>query len=254
MSLIWRYMKPYGKRIAGSMTLKTVGTLMELLIPYILEHMIDQVVPLGKLSRVLLWGCLMLIVAFLTRYFNVQANRTAVGVAADSIQSLRHDMFQKTLNLSGSQFDSFGLPTLTSRMTSDSYNVQDFMVSVQAMGIRSPITLIGGIAVTMIMDPVLSGILCILVPILGVVIFLVTRHGIPLYDKVQTSLDKVIRVMRENITGIRVVKALSKEQYEMNRFREANEDLTKKDIHASITMATPGPVMQLTLNIGLTLV
>ncbi|MCD7955461.1 MAG: ABC transporter ATP-binding protein/permease [Lachnospiraceae bacterium] len=254
MNLIIRYMKPHAKRIAGSMTLKLFGTLSELLIPYILEYMIDQIVPLGDVSRVLLWGVLMVAVAVICRSLNVAANRHAVAVAADSISTLRHDMFQKTMNLSGSQFDAFGLPTLTSRMTSDSYNVQDFMVSVQAMGIRSPITLIGGIVITMIMDPVLSGILCVLVPILGVVIYLVTRHGIPLYDKVQTSLDRVIRVMRENITGIRVVKALSKESYERNRFGEANSQLTNDDIRASITMATPGPLMQLTLNIGLTLV
>ncbi|MCD7764138.1 MAG: ABC transporter ATP-binding protein/permease [Lachnospiraceae bacterium] len=254
MNLIIRYMKPYAARIAGSMSFKFFGTISELLIPYILEYMIDQVVPLGDVARVLLWGALMIAVAAITRYLNVEANRKAVAIASESIGALRHDMFQKTLNLSGSQFDAFGLPTLTSRMTSDSYNVQDFMVSVQAMGVRSPITLIGGIVVTMIMDPVLSGILCVLVPILGVVIFLVTRHGIPLYDRVQTSLDRVIRVMRENITGIRVVKALSKEQYEIHRFQEANKKLTDDDIRASITMATPGPLMQLTLNIGLTLV
>ncbi len=254
MNLIIRYMKPYAARIAASMSFKLCGTITELLIPYILEYMIDQVVPLGDISRVLLWGILMIAVALITRFLNVKANRNAVAVASESIAVLRHDMFQKTLGLSGSQFDAFGLPTLTSRMTSDSYNVQDFMVDVQAIGIRAPIMLIGGIVVTMIMDPVLSGILCVLVPILGVVIFLVTRHGIPLYDRVQTSLDKVIRVMRENITGIRVVKALSKEQYEIGRFQEANKKLTEDDIRASITMATPGPLMQLTLNIGLTLV
>ncbi|MCC8050100.1 MAG: ABC transporter ATP-binding protein/permease [Clostridiales bacterium] len=254
MNLIIRYMKPYAARMAASMTFKFCGTISELLIPYILEYMIDQVVPLGDVSRVLLWGALMIAVAFITRFLNVKANRNAVAVASESISVLRHDMFQKTLTLSGSQFDAFGLPTLTSRMTSDSYNVQDFMVDVQAIGIRAPIMLIGGIVVTMIMDPVLSGILCVLVPILGVVIFLVTRHGIPLYDRVQTSLDKVIRVMRENITGIRVVKALSKEQYEINRFQEANKKLTEDDIRASVTMATPGPLMQLTLNVGLTLV
>jgi len=254
MNLILRYMKPHVRRITGGLMLKLFGTLSELLIPYILEYMIDQIVPLGDVTRVLFWGMLMILGALITRTFNVKANRLAVAVAADSICKLRHDMFQKTINLSGSQFDKFGLPTLTSRMTSDSYNVQDFMVSLQSMGIRSPITLIGGIIITMIMDPVLSGILCVLVPILGVVIYLVTRHGIPLYDKVQTSLDRVIRVMRENITGIRVVKALSKEQYEKKRFQEANSHLTNDDIRASITMATPSPLMQLTLNIGLTLV
>ncbi|MCD8341610.1 MAG: ABC transporter ATP-binding protein/permease [Clostridiales bacterium] len=254
MNLIFRYMKKQGKLIGVSMTLKTLGTLGELMIPYILEHIIDVVVPQGKESLVLLWGCCMVAAAVLVRTLNVRANRTAVFVGKDCIRSLRYDLFQKTINLSGAQFDRFGLPSLTSRMTSDSYNVQDFMVSVQAMGIRSPMMLLGGIVVTMVMDPALSGILCIMVPILGVTVFCITRYGIPLYTKVQTSVDRVVQVLRENITGIRVVKALSKEDYERARFRQANEQLTHNDVRASITMATPGPIMQMALNIGLTLV
>ncbi|MCD7856437.1 MAG: ABC transporter ATP-binding protein [Clostridiales bacterium] len=254
MNLIFRYMKKQGRRIGVSMTLKTLGTLGELMIPYILEHIIDVVVPQGRESLVLLWGCCMVAAAVLVRTLNVTANRTAVFVGKECIRSLRYDLFQKTINLSGAQFDRFGLPSLTSRMTSDSYNVQDFMVSVQAMGIRSPMMLLGGIVVTMVMDPALSGILCIMVPILGVTVFCITRYGIPLYTKVQTSVDRVVQVLRENITGIRVVKALSKEDYERARFRQANEQLTDNDVRASITMATPGPIMQLALNTGLTLV
>lgn len=254
MRLILHYMKRHWKRITSGVSLKTLAALGELAIPYILEHIIDDVVPTKKVFMVFAWGLAMIGAAFLVRTLNIQANHRAVATGRDCIQSLRYDLFQKTINLSGTQFDRFGLPSLTSRMTSDSYNVQNFIVSMQAMGIRAPVLLLGGIIVTMTMDPALSGILCIMVPVLGVIIYTVTRHGIPLYDKVQQGVDGIVRVMRENITGIRVVKALSKEEYEKKRFDDVNRDMTNADIRAGVTMAMPGPIMQLFLNIGLTLV
>ncbi|MBQ4563947.1 MAG: ABC transporter ATP-binding protein [Lachnospiraceae bacterium] len=254
MKTILQYMKAHWGRYTTNVLLKTLSTLTELTIPYILEHIIDHVVPTGNLKLVFAWGLCMIIAVIMVRTISVGANYRGVAVARDTIRTLRHDMFQKTINLSGNQFDSFGLPSLTSRMTSDSYNVQKFLESIQSIGIRAPIQLMGGIIITMIMDPVLSSILCVMVPVLGIIIFLVTRHGIPLYDKVQQSLDQVMRIMRENITGIRVVKALSKEEYEKNRFDTSNEEMAKRGLKAGMTMATPGPIMQMSLNIGLVLV
>ena len=254
MHLILHYMKEHWKRIGCGVSLKTLAALGELTIPYILEHIIDDVVPTKNVTMVFAWGIVMIGAAFLVRTLNIQANHRAAATGRDCIRSLRYDLFQKTVNLSGAQFDRFGLPSLTSRMTSDSYNVQNFIVSMQAMGIRAPILLLGGIIVTMTMDRALSGILCIMVPVLGVIIYAVTQHGIPLYDKVQRGVDGIVRVMRENITGIRVVKALSKEEYEKRRFDEANRLMTDADLKAGVTMAMPGPIMQLFLNIGLTLV
>ena len=254
MKLIFRYMKECWKRIITSVTCKSLGSLGELMIPYILEHIIDDVVPTKNVIMVFAWGLCMIGAAYFVRTINIKGNHVAISVGRDCIKKLRHDLYKKTIHLSGSQFDAFSLPSLTSRMTSDSYNVQNFMVVVQAMGIRAPVMLFGGILVAMTMDPALASILCIMVPILGTIIFVVTRHGIPLYDKVQRSMDQVVRVMRENITGIRVVKALSKEDYEKKRFEDANRTMTANDIRASITMASPGPIMQLFLNIGLTLV
>lgn len=254
MGLILHYMKKYRKRIAGGISLKTLASLGELMIPYILEHIIDDVVPTKNVLMVFAWGAAMVGAAFLVRTLNIWGNHRAVATGRDCILNLRRDLFHKTINLSGTQFDRFGLPSLTSRMTSDSYNVQNFIVSIQAMGIRAPVLLLGGVIVTMTMDPALSGILCVMVPVLGIIIYAVTRHGIPLYDRVQRGVDGIVRVMRENITGIRVVKALSKEDYEKKRFDRANRQMTSADIRAGITMAMPGPIMQLFLNIGLTLV
>ena len=254
MKLIFRYMKTFASAIILSMFLKLLATFFELVLPYILEHMIDDVVPSGNMNSVIFWGIAMIFTAVFCWLFNIFANHTAVRNAHLISYRVRKDLFDKTINLSGSQFDAFGLPSLTSRMTSDSYNVQSFAQSFQTLCVRAPIMLVGGIVVTMTIDPVLSMILCIMVPILLTVVFSVSRHGIPLYNKVQTRLDDVTRVLRENITGIRVIKALSKTEYETERFHDINQKMTDQDMSANTFMAIPGPSMQLSLNIGLSLV
>ncbi len=254
MKLIFRYMAPYAKAIAWGMAIKLMATMAELLLPYILEYIIDVTVPAGQLGPIFLWGAVMIAMAVAARQLNVTANCRAVENAHNVSYRMRQDLFVKTANLSGNQFDAYGLPSLISRMTSDSYNVQSCAQSLQTICVRAPIMLVGGILITLTMDPVLAGILCAMLPILLVVVFGVSRYGIPLYNKVQEALDDVVRVMRENITGIRVVKALSKEEYERRRFAACNDRMARSDIRASTVMALPGPFMQLCLNIGLTLV
>ena len=252
--LILHSMRKYSRKIACSMVIKLLGTVTELMIPYILAHLIDEVVPLGCMELVILWGSLMVLTALLTRQLNVCANRIAIDNAHNVSYDIRQALFTKTANLSGSQFDAFGLPSLISRMTSDSYNIQSCVQALQTLCVRMPMMLLGGIAVTLAMDPVLSSILCVIVPVLIVVILGVSRYGIPLYRRVQERLDEVVRTMREDIDGIRVVKALSKTEYEKNRFARNNDAMTRADIKASTIMAIPGPLMQMCLNIGLTLV
>lgn len=254
MKFIFSYLKKYRLMVVFAICIKLLGTIVELMIPYVLEHLIDKVAPQRNIVLVIFWGAVMVMLAILARQFNVKANRTAIGVAKESAYEIRRDLFWKTINLSGGQLDEIGLPSLNSRMTSDSYNVQSFIQSGQSMGIRAPIMLLGGIAITLTMDVGLALILCIMTPVLIVVIVFVSMKGIPLYEKVQQSLDGVVRVMRENITGIRVVKALSKEESEMDRFDRGNEEMTTNDIKAGIIMALPGPIMTFFLNIGLTLV
>lgn len=254
MKLITHYMGAYSGRIALSIFIKFLGSVTELAIPYILAHLIDEVVPLRSGALVALWGALMILTAVATRQFNVCANRIAVDNAHRVSYDVRQALFTKTANLSGTQFDAFGLPSLISRMTSDSYNVQTCVQSLQTMCTRIPILLFGGIAATMLMDPVLASILCVIVPVLLVVILTVSRYGIPLYHRVQDRLDDVVRTMREDITGIRVVKALSKTEYEKRRFAGVNDAMTRADVLASTVMAVPGPFMQMCLNTGLTIV
>lgn len=254
MKFILSYLKKYRKLVAAVMCIKLIGTLGELMLPYVLEHMIDDIVPKADIRLVFLWGAVMILLAVFVRQVNVKANRLSVRVAKESTYEIRRDLFWKSLNLSGGQLDEVGLPSLNSRMTSDSYNLQSFIQSGQSLGIRAPIMLLGGIGITLTMDVGLASILCIMTPVLIVVVVFVSMKGIPLYDKVQQSVDDVVRIMRENITGIRVVKALSKEDYEIRRFEKVNRQMVRNDRRASVVMALPGPIMTLFLNVGLTIV
>lgn len=254
MKFIFSYMKKYRWFIALTMLVKFLGTFSELLLPYVLEYMIDYVAPTRNVRNILLFGGLMLLIAVITRVLNAGANQMAVSTAKKSIYEMRQDLFTKTMNLSGEDADAIGLPSLISRMTSDSYNVQGFMQHAQTLGVRSPILLFGGIIVTLTMDRGLALILIIASPILFAFMFFIYRKGIPLYVKVQEKLDDVVRVMRENITGVRVVKALSKEAYEKRRYTKANEAMSQEELKASVVMSLPMPVMSLVMNICLSVV
>lgn len=254
MKFIWSYLKDFKKRLVVSVGLKTLAAFTELLIPYVLEHLVDDIAPTKDLGMVIFWGCVMLLLAVAVRVMNVEANRRAVKISSECAFSIRKDLFRSSLDLSGGQVDEFGLPSLTSRMTSDSYNVQNFLRSVQLMGVRAPIMLIGGIIITLTMDAGLAMILVILAPVMIACVVCISAKGMPLYSVVQQRLDTVVRVMRENITGIRVVKALSKEDYEKRRFGDANDAMSRDERKVGIIMALPGPLVTLALNLGLTLV
>ena len=255
MKLIWRYVRPYRRFILAVMLVKLLGTGTELLIPYVLEHLLDHVIPAAaSLWPVAAWGGVMLALTLVTRVLNITANRMSVKVAKNSTFAIRRDLFRTGLLLSGRQMDRIGLPSLISRMTSDTYNVQGFVRMIQTMGIRAPIMLLGGIAITLTMDTGLASILCIMAPVMIVLVTFVSWKGIPLFNEVQRRMDVLVRMMRENITGIRVVKALSKEPYEEKRYGEANARMARQEIKASVVMSLPGPIVTMFLNAGLTLV
>ncbi len=254
MKLIFQYMGRRIRRISLGMAVKTLAAFLELLIPYVLEYIIDQLAPKGQAGPVIGWGLAMAGLAWAVRWGNIFANQSAVYVSQDCTREIRQDLFQRTVTLSGAQADQFGLPSLISRMTSDSYNVQNFITSSQTVGVRAPIMLVGGVCVALTMDLALASILCVLAPVMTAIVIFVSRKGIPLYDRVQREVDEMTRVMRENVTGARVVKALRKEPYEERRFQAVNGRLTRSDLTASAVMAIPAPAVQMFMNLGLILV
>ncbi len=234
--------------------IKIIGTLLDLGLPWVLAYIIDEVIPYKKISYILLWGLVMILLSIGARTFNIKANRNASKVAKDAVKTLRHDLYKKIQSLSGAQIDYFTIPSLESRLTSDTYNIHSMISMVQRLGVRSPILLIGGIAITSTLEPVLTLVLVGIFPFLVLVVFYISKKGIPIYVQVQSSADSLIRVVRENISGIRVIKALSKTPYEKERFKKVNREVANKELKAGMTMAVTDPMMSLLLNLGLTLV
>ncbi len=224
---------------------------MELLIPYILSYIIDEVTPKNDISLVVKWGLVMIACAALVFICNVWANRVAAGVSRDTIEKLRYDLFHKISYLSSSQVDKFTIPSLVTRMTTDTYNLHRTLNMMQRMGVRAPILMLGGIVVTMLIDTHLSAILCILIPFMSILVAFISKKSIPLFAQSQRSADDMIRVVRENTTGVRVIKALSRAEHEMERYDMVNKKLNHDEMTATVTMATVSPVINLMLNTGL---
>ncbi|MBP3704754.1 MAG: ABC transporter ATP-binding protein [Clostridia bacterium] len=231
--------------------IKSIGTIVELIIPWILSYIIDELIPIGEIRPVVIWGMLMILCSMIGWAGNITANRMASSVARDFTREIRHDLFAKISYLSERQVDNLSIPSLISRMTSDTYVLHQTVGMIQRIGIRAPILLIGGIIVTLTLDPVLTLIMVATLPIVGVLTFYVSRKGVRLFKIVQRGVDELTRVVRENAVGVRVIKALSKSEYERGRFKKVNDDLTHKEQHAERTMALINPIMTLLLNAGI---
>lgn len=253
MLQILTYLKPRLRQMMLGLTIKFTGSIMDLCIPWILAYMIDHVVPMKQMSRIVLWGFIMILCAIIAVTNNIIANRMASRVARDSIREIRHDLFTKISYLSCKQVDEISIPSLVSRLTTDTYHVHQMLGMMQRMGVRAPILLIGGILITLTLDPVLTLVLIAVLPFIAYVVYSISRKGIPLFREVQRGVDDMIRIVRESASGIRVIKALSKVDYEKVHFDKANAEVVRREKKASLTMAISNPAMNFFLNVGLTL-
>lgn len=251
MKNLYTYLKPYRKRMALGLSIKVIGTVVELFLPLIMGYMIDVVAPTEKVWVLVLWGLGMLFLAVTAFVTNVIANRMASKVAKDTTYLLRNDLFAKTLSLSSRQVDEVSLPSLVSRLSNDTYNVHQMIGMMQRLGVRAPVLLIGGVALTFTIDPILALILLVTVPILTLIVIVVSKKGIRLYTDLQKSSDQMVRKVRDDYTGIRVIKALSKGDYEKQTFRQINHQVMKNEVKAGRTMGLTNPLMNAILNLGM---
>ena len=238
-------------RMCGGLTLKLLAAVSELFIPWILARIIDDVLPYGDARQVLLWGAGMVLCAVAAALCNIWANRTSAYVAGDATERIRRDLFTRTIRLSARDIDRFTIPSLISRLTSDTYEVQRMFGVMQRMGVRAPMMMLGGIAITLTLDPVLSLVMLAAMPPMAVITLLISRRGVRLFKAARRTGDDMLRVVRENVTGVRVVKALSKGEYEKRRFDAQNRRLTGSERAAGRTMAAVNPLMSIILNLAL---
>ncbi len=254
MRKIYPYIKPFMGYIALTLFIKIVASSADLLIPYFMEFILSKGAEAGDISKVYLYGGLMVICAVFGLAFNVLANRMSARSAGKITLSIRHDLFQKLMQLSARQMDTLTVSSAESRLTSDTYNINQMLARVQRIGIRAPILLIGGIVMMLIIDAGLAIVLLALLPIIALITYFVTKHSIPLYTKQQSTLDCIVRTVQENITGVRVIKALSKTEHEKKRFHKINAALTEIDEQAGTITSITTPATSLVLNLGLTIV
>ena len=254
MKHLMKYIGPYVGFIILTMFIKLMGAALELMIPYLMEIILDDMVPAREKTMIFVYGGGMLLCAVGCLGCNVLANRMSARSAGQITLKIRHDLFEKLENLSARQMDKLTVPSAESRLTSDTYNINQLLARMQRLGIRAPILLTGGIAMTLTMDATLALILIGMLPIIAVVVYLVTKYSVPLYTRQQSVLDSVVRTVQENITGIRVIKALSKTEYEKERFDTVNTELSEVDQKAGRVTSVTNPTSTLVLNLGLTLV
>ena len=245
------YLKPLRHRITVGISIKIVGTVAELIIPFLLSYILENVISDNDVKAILLFGALMALCAVVACIANIIANRMAAKTTMIFSTWMRRDLFSKTLNLSAASTDKFTIPSLEARITSDTYNVQNFIGMMQRMGIRAPILLLGGTAITLIMDRRLAIVMIATLPLIFAVVYSISRMGIPLYSNVQKSVDGMVRVVREDAQGIRVIKALSKVDYENARFDEANMKLRRGETKAGTIMGIVNPIMTMLMNMGI---
>ncbi len=248
------YLRPYYGRMLIGFIIKFFGTIMDLCLPWILAYMIDSIIPQRERGRIYLWGIVMLICSILALTLNVFANRMASKVARDTTETIRHDLFERILWLSNAKTDAFTKPSLISRLTTDTYNVHQMLGRVQRLGVRAPILVAGGILVTLTLDPVLTLVLISVMPLTMFVTYYFSKKSIPMYTDLQESIDKFVRMLREDIAGIRVIKALSKTGYEEEKYDALNKEVVTLEKKADITMAAVNPATNLFLNLGLVFV
>ncbi len=251
MKWVFKYLSELRSRIAVGITIKIIGTLAELMIPFLLSHILENVISSNDVKKILFFGALMAVCAVIACLGNIIANRMAAKTTMLFSTRMRKELFSKTLKLSARNTDKFTIPSLEARITSDTYNVQNFIGMMQRMGIRAPILLLGGTAITMIMDRKLALVMIATLPIIFIVVYGISRKGVPLYSTVQQSVDGMVRVVREDAQGIRVIKALSKVDYENDRYDKANMTLRRSETRAGVIMGVVNPIMTLLMNSGI---
>ena len=254
MKSIAKYIRPYVGIIILTMGIKLLASLAELWIPSLMEVMLRRDVLTANVNMAYFYGGLMILCAGGSLGLNILSNRLSAISSGKITLGIRHDLFEKLQSLSARQMDKITVASAESRLTSDTYNVNQMLARIQRMGIRAPSLLIGGVIMMFTMDTTLALILLALLPFIAVLVYFVTKFSVPLHTKQQSVLDKVVRVVQENITGIRVIKALSKTEHEKERFEGVNQELSDVGLKAGLITGVTNPVSSLIMRVGLTLV
>lgn len=249
MRKLFRYLTSYKLPIVFIVGFVFLQTLSELYLPTLMSDIIDNGVINQDIPYIWKIGAFMLLVTLVGTIAAIIASYYAARVAMSFGKDLRQRIFAHVENFSLHEFTEVGTASLITRTTNDVTQVQLVLNMILRMMIMAPLMAIGGIIMALSKNPGLSWVIIVAVPVLLLVIFLVVRRAIPLFQQVQVRLDKVNRVIRENLTGVRVIRSFNRIGFEQRRFESANADLTETTIKVNKIMAFLMPAMMLIMNL-----
>jgi ATP-binding cassette subfamily B multidrug efflux pump len=249
MLKLYRYLKPFTSMVVGVLVFVFLQTLGDLYLPTLMSDIINDGVMQGDTDKIMQLGGLMLLVAgggaVCAIFASFLSSKTAVGLGT----VLRSKVFGRVESYSLNEFDKMGAATLITRTTNDINQIQMVTVMIMRMMISAPMMAVGGIIMALQQDKTLTLVLAVAIPVLACVIVLISSRMIPLFRSVQVKIDKINLVLREKLTGIRVIRAFNTVEREMRRFDEANADLTNNYIKVNRIMAFMMPAIMLVMNL-----
>ena len=244
-----KYLKPYQIPIYLVLVLVLLQSLSELYLPTLMSDIVDKGVVTGDSHYIWKIGGFMLLVAAGGMICSIAASFFSAKAASGFGRLLRSKVFSHVGNFSLSEFDKLGTASLITRTTNDITQIQQVMIMMLRMMAAAPMMCIGGIIMAYSKDAKLTLVLAVAIPFLIAAIVVIARKGIPLFKAMQVKLDKLNRVLRENLTGIRVIRSFNRVEHEKKRFDEANWDLTQTAIKVNKIMAAMMPIMMVVLNL-----
>jgi ATP-binding cassette subfamily B protein len=248
--LLRTYLRPYQKPIALLVLLQFLQTCATLYLPTLNADIIDTGVVNGDTGYILSFGGLMIGISLAQVVCNVGAVYYGARTAAAIGRDMRAGVFDRVQSFSAREVGHFGAPSLITRTTNDVQQIQMLALMTFTLMVSAPIMCVGGIVLALGLDVPLSGVLVAVVPVLGICVTLIVRRLRPLFRSMQERVDTVNRVLREQITGNRVIRAFVRDAYEEQRFRKANTDLTDISLKAGNLLALMFPVVMTTVNLS----
>ncbi|MER6219139.1 ABC transporter ATP-binding protein [Streptomyces sp. 900105755] len=248
--LLRTYLRPYRKSISILVLLQFLQTCATLYLPTLNAHIIDNGVVKGDTDYILSFGALMIGISLAQVVCNVGAVYYGARTASALGRDVRAAVFDRVQSFSAREVGHFGAPSLITRTTNDVQQVQMLVLMAFTLMASAPIMCVGGIVLALGLDVPLSGVLVAVVPVLGISVTLIVRRLRPLFRAMQVRLDTVNRVLREQITGNRVIRAFVRDEYEQGRFGKANRDLTDMQLATGNMLALMFPIVMTTVNVS----
>jgi ATP-binding cassette subfamily B protein len=246
--LVREHLRPYQALIAGLVLLQLVGTMASLYLPSLNGQIIDEGVAKGDTGYILRTGAWMLAVTLVQVGATIAATYLGARSAAGLGRDVRASVFARVGSFSAQEVSRFGAPTLISRNTNDVTQVQMVVFMGASVMVSAPIMMVGGVVMAVREDAGLAWLVAVAVPLLALCVALVTRRMVPQFRLMQESVDWVNRVLREQITGVRVVRAFVREQHERDRFAAANTQYTGTALAVGRLMSLAFPLVMLVFN------